>query len=530
MLLRRPQQHASASPVTAFNNVNAHFVSFKHPAYADRSNTLLQLQATDHAPGGGIHHETARIACAIVACNAWNGYLSRSRDGSPLSEHEDDVLREKTYYFHVPTTDDPEPYPICPSFHDWQFPHGDLPPTWRARVDASREENHADMEPARPSAFSAAVLRRDGKCVLSGYSDGIISAHVCPRSEAAWYARNEMTDYNLNRMLSRDVCIDDISNGLLLRADIHLVFDRPAFVIVPKLNTWVAHFLVTTRDLGRLYHNTTIQLAQSVSTEALLARFAWSVFPFAWIAHSGSAARRLRVCIEEPSGTVYRVCNMGIQEFLDVASNRSRSRSPKRRPVVETPVVPESSFCDAHFDYEYSQRRQQSESTRKRQQTPSEPDMIVKRRRLDRVDIPSQLPLSPSTSPVVTAYSIIQKTSLAKTVCIQEDPTSPAATSDAQDEDSFATVAEASPHTAGRAVQRENDFEKLKRLLLLRQRPSDATLYCCNYTDIEADILAGRPGRREYDGGHFCPECLGVEYQEEAKEDIDDDNVGTDNQ
>lgn len=68
------------------------------------------------------------------------------------------------------------------------------------------------------------------------------------------------------------------------------------------------------------------------------------------------------------------------------------------------------------------------------------------------------------------------------------------------------------------------DYEKLKRHLLLKQRPLDPSLYYCNYPTIKADIRAGRPGKREYDGGYFYSECLGVEYIEvaEKEDDIDE--------
>jgi hypothetical protein len=62
----------------------------------------LALQAHDH-PTGGLHHETARIACGIVAGNAWNGYLSETVGGQPLDLGPDDILRMgKNYFFHVP--------------------------------------------------------------------------------------------------------------------------------------------------------------------------------------------------------------------------------------------------------------------------------------------------------------------------------------------------------------------------------------------------------------------------------------------
>lgn len=56
------------------------------------------------------------------------------------------------------------------------------------------------------------------------------------------------------------------------------------------------------------------------------------------------------------------------------------------------------------------------------------------------------------------------------------------------------------------------DLVELKRHLLLKQRPLDPSLYYYNYPVIEADIRAGRPGKREYSGGYLCPEYSGVEF------------------
>ncbi|OCK93236.1 uncharacterized protein K441DRAFT_149797 [Cenococcum geophilum 1.58] len=50
-----------------------HGVYLCHPGYSETGNILMVLSALDH-PQGGIHHETARIACAIVANN--NGRVS----------------------------------------------------------------------------------------------------------------------------------------------------------------------------------------------------------------------------------------------------------------------------------------------------------------------------------------------------------------------------------------------------------------------------------------------------------------------
>ncbi|KAG9511535.1 hypothetical protein KCU85_g10076, partial [Aureobasidium melanogenum] len=50
-----------------------HTVTFRHPGYRDEHNIIMVLPALDDAQGG-IHHETALTACAIVAGNRWNGF------------------------------------------------------------------------------------------------------------------------------------------------------------------------------------------------------------------------------------------------------------------------------------------------------------------------------------------------------------------------------------------------------------------------------------------------------------------------
>ena len=51
---------------------------------------------------GGLHHGTARIACAIIAGNRWDGYLSLQPNGPRVPETDEDVLLSDKYYFLVP--------------------------------------------------------------------------------------------------------------------------------------------------------------------------------------------------------------------------------------------------------------------------------------------------------------------------------------------------------------------------------------------------------------------------------------------
>ena len=76
-------------------------ISFLHPALREGQNILCTLLGFD-SQEGGLHHGTARIACAIIAGNRWDGYLSLQPNGSRIPETDDDVLLSDKYYFLVP--------------------------------------------------------------------------------------------------------------------------------------------------------------------------------------------------------------------------------------------------------------------------------------------------------------------------------------------------------------------------------------------------------------------------------------------
>ena len=79
-------------------------INFRHPAYPPGDDLLFSLYASDHADGdSGLHHGLAHTACAIVAGNRHDGYLSESPCGGTRIEAAwDDVLLGRDYYFHVP--------------------------------------------------------------------------------------------------------------------------------------------------------------------------------------------------------------------------------------------------------------------------------------------------------------------------------------------------------------------------------------------------------------------------------------------
>ncbi|KAI9764044.1 MAG: hypothetical protein M1840_008920 [Geoglossum simile] len=280
-----------AQPVPPLTSVHDHYanstfrIRFRHPAYDPTSDVFLRLYAFDHT-SGGIHHRTALTACGVLANNAWNGYFTETRDGARIADGDDDVLRARTYYFHVPDPDEssisgssnpvPYRYPIVPTFADWRFPHENLPPDWTEL--ANSQPTTQDVPPTAQSNVASAVFQRDSSCRISDHRDCTSCAHLCPSEECDWFTRNAMDQYNLQPQPVGLYIMDDVHNALRLRLDLHKDFDNRRFFFVPKVasrgaRALVTHVLSPTHELGRLYHNTETQPMRSIgSVSRLLVR------------------------------------------------------------------------------------------------------------------------------------------------------------------------------------------------------------------------------------------------------------------
>ena len=79
-------------------------VNIRHPAYTDDEPPLLTLYAWDHATGG-VQYGFVHTACAIIAANRHDGYLSTSRNGEAICANTGDVLRAGDYFYHVAAED-----------------------------------------------------------------------------------------------------------------------------------------------------------------------------------------------------------------------------------------------------------------------------------------------------------------------------------------------------------------------------------------------------------------------------------------
>lgn len=323
-------------------SVNArHQIRFRHPHYPDSSNVLLALFAPD-SPSGGIEYGTAHAACGVISGNRWNGWFTSTINGAASGLTYGDILCERDYYFHLPESSFEAPYAIVPTFKEWTFPHENLHPCWRAD-----QQNTAPAQSrfTAPSSLSAAVFSRDRSCRISGFTEGTQAAHLCPRSEDAWFQRNEMSRYNLNPLLIATGPMEDTANALLLRQDLHTHFDAHKFFFVPKKGKGeeevaiVTHLLIASRELGILHHNTRLKSIPEVDTAFLFARFAWTIFTLlAGFLKVGVERALIGTTISIAPGCPRTLSAADCRQLISRPKSRSQSPTKRARRISNTEV------------------------------------------------------------------------------------------------------------------------------------------------------------------------------------------------
>ena len=318
-----------------------HQIRFRHPGYSDDrlQNVLLTMYAFDH-PDGGLHYGTAFLACAIIAGNIFDGYLTDTRDGRKLNLEWDELLVKKNYYFHAyPPLDDaaerqprPEAYPVCLTFANWSFPHENMPANWPNPPPSSSPS--ADPNNPRPPASGLVnyVQTRDKGCLITSSIEHIDTAHIVPREEVDWFKQNSMNDFNNNKTLQKNYVVDDIANAFALRPDLHSAFDQRKFMVAYKKSGWTIHFLRDTVQLGSLYHNTAIDFHEDVSACLLLARFAWSIFPMLEDYLTKGYSRRVRIIVKDGETSHEETKLLDSDQLQQIFNpQKSRQGSPVKR-------------------------------------------------------------------------------------------------------------------------------------------------------------------------------------------------------
>lgn len=91
-----PPQHPEGSTAVS---TTPERITFLHPGYPRDAQPLLVLSACEE--GNKIDYELARIACAIVACNAIEGFFTTDVAGQcPVSGSQLAIV-EEGYFFQV---------------------------------------------------------------------------------------------------------------------------------------------------------------------------------------------------------------------------------------------------------------------------------------------------------------------------------------------------------------------------------------------------------------------------------------------
>ena len=122
-------------------------------------------------------------------------------------------------------------------------------------------------------------MSRDKRCLISRQRDYKETCHLCPKNELPWFQRNNMRLYNTSMFLAADDLVNDTSNMVALRRDLHKSFRREIPCLCMEKSRVDYTFHKATKDLGLRYHNMPITLSDGVSTQFLYSRLAWAVFP-----------------------------------------------------------------------------------------------------------------------------------------------------------------------------------------------------------------------------------------------------------
>ncbi|KAF4547053.1 Hypothetical protein D9617_64g101360 [Elsinoe fawcettii] len=335
-------------------------VEVQHPGYTE-INILLRLPAVDNTAfqtedGScvrGIHHPTLHAACAIVADNRFDGYLSKQKQpGSEgmIRREEQGVIPAGIYYFHVIGTSAEEesgPYPVVPSFDDWSFPHEHLPRDWKG-LDAAQAD------------YSTSDATGDSFCMITGHQTEIQIAHVVPSLKADWFTRNAMGRYCADYDTSGRQGLNDRYNTLRLRSDIHQVWDRSRFALVPKRDTegkvhLVSHVLGTLPDFLDEYHNRATIIPQSHCRSAMLfARFALQILVGILPFFPHTVKRVVKIRLADGSFRVQNLDRFAIPAFQP----RSRTPSPRKKrfvpPTEAMPPMDETFESDSESSESYA--------------------------------------------------------------------------------------------------------------------------------------------------------------------------------
>ncbi|KAI9859116.1 MAG: hypothetical protein M1813_007072 [Trichoglossum hirsutum] len=261
-----------------------------------------------------------------------------------------------TYLYLYSNTEALEKYPVVPSFAHWRFPHDNLPESWTSCQPLTIP---FDRQLPRQSSSTQATLARDISCRITNHIESTEHSHLVPRSEERWFRENGMFRYANQRPRSEPV--DDSRNAILLRSDLHIIFDQKRFAIVPKSSALLIHIIApgSSLQLMSLYHNVSLQPLIGVAIECVLARFAWTIFAQSVDFVQKGSTRRLCIHVGDGEISITEFSGDQCMQFLSSRA-KSRSQNPRKRQRDISTSSPGDGEEDIEKEYVQGRRRRRS--------------------------------------------------------------------------------------------------------------------------------------------------------------------------
>ena len=204
------------------------FITFRHPGYSDTTNVLLSFPPCDN---GGIHHETGRLACAIIAGNASDGFLSEDKRGEiRVQAGPEGVLKKESYYFQIPG------HPDSMNLAQHCLNDIDIQQRYLCRYSHVRTLAIPQQRPSillgkSYSATSTRIVKLG--CRLTKFQESVEDAHLVPAAERRWLESNDMGRY----VITNTDKMKHAAKTIPLRSDLHRIFNAKRFAVVHKAET-----------------------------------------------------------------------------------------------------------------------------------------------------------------------------------------------------------------------------------------------------------------------------------------------------
>jgi hypothetical protein len=125
------------------------------------------------------------------------------------------------------------------------------------------------------------------------------NAHLVPQSEGPWFYFREQ--YRHNSSPDVTVGVDDVSNCVAMRADLHNAFDAPIYAPAVVCGTLVAYFIAWDPHLAMGYHKVRLNISDQVSLRHVFSRFAYNIIKKACVKSMIAAVPVPKELVKTPS-------------------------------------------------------------------------------------------------------------------------------------------------------------------------------------------------------------------------------------